>query len=555
MKQWFWVKAIALSLLFALFAGCAARDTQNTGWQEDHTYRLTILHTNDHHGRFWQNKYGEYGLAAQKTLIDSLKKEIENGGGSVLLLSAGDINTGVPESDLQDAEPDFKGMNNIGYDAMTVGNHEFDKPLNILFRQEKWAQFPILSANIYDKKSGERLFKPYALFVEQGLKIAVIGLTTEDTARIGNPEVIGGIDFHDPITEARMLIEALKKSERPDIVLALTHLGYYENGRHGINAPGDVSLARFLAAGDLDLIVGGHTHDAVCMAAPDVLARNFSPGDSCIPDKQNGTWIVQAYEWGKYVGRADFEFRNDVLELVNYELIPVNLKKTVTSGGKTSRVLAEREIPQDRPLLDFLKPYQEKGQENLQLQIAVTNGKLEGDREVVRFQQTNLGRLIATAQMQRARADFAVINSGGIRDSIEEGVVTYKDILLVQPFGNHLTYTDMTGAEIVDYLNNVATKPVDSGGYAQFAGISMTVEKDRVADVVIEGHSITPGRTYRMAVPSYSAAGGDGYPRLTDHPGYVNTGFVDAEVLKTFMEKNSPLDVKGYQPDNGIVYK
>ncbi len=206
-------------------------------------------------------------------------------------------------------------------------------------------------------------------------------------------------------------------------------------------------------------------------------------------------------------------------------------------------------------LLDFLKPYQEKGQKNLQLQIAVTNGKLEGDRQVVRFQQTNLGRLIATAQMLRAKADFSVINSGGIRDSIEEGVVTYKDILLVQPFGNHLTYTDMSGAEIVAYLNIVATKPFDSGAYAQFAGISMTVERDRVADVVIEGQPIDPGRTYRMAVPSYNAAGGDGYPRLIDHPGYVNTGFVDAEVLKTFMEKNSPLDVKGYQPDNEIVYK
>ncbi len=88
----------------------------------------------------------------------------------------------------------------------------------------------------------------------------------------------------------------------------------------------------FLLLGDLDLIVGGHTHDAVCMAAPDVLDQRFVPGDRCIPDKQNGTWIVQAYEWGKYVGRADFELRNGVLELVNYELIPVNLKKSVTLG-------------------------------------------------------------------------------------------------------------------------------------------------------------------------------------------------------------------------------
>ncbi len=555
MEKWFWQRTIAVSLLLSALAGCSGQNAKTTGWQEGRTYRLTILHTNDHHGRFWQNKYGEYGMAAQKSLIDSVKKEIESGGGRVLLLSAGDINTGVPESDLQDAEPDFKGMNILGYDAMAVGNHEFDKPLAVLFKQEQWARFPMLSANIYDGKSGERLFKPYSIFEEQGLKVAIIGLTTEDTAKIGNPEVIGAIDFHDPKKEAKKLIDELKKREKPDIIFALTHMGYYENGKHGGNAPGDVSLARFLEAGDLDLIVGGHTHDAVCMAAPDVLDQNFAPGDNCRPDKQNGTWIVQAYEWGKYVGRADFEFKNGGLELVHYELIPVNLQKTVTSDGKTSRVLAERHIPQDRPLLDFLKSYEEKGQKNLQLQIAVTNGKLEGDRQVVRFQQTNLGHLIATAQMQRAKSDFAVINSGGIRDSIAEGVVTYKDILLVQPFGNHLTYTDMTGQEIVAYLNIVATKPVDSGAYAQFAGISMTVEKDRVADVVIEGQPIDPDRTYRMAVPSYNAAGGDGYPRLIDHPGYVNTGFVDAEVLKTFMENNSPLDVKAYQPDNEIVYK
>jgi len=552
MKRCLEFRTIAVSILFTVLAGCAF---QTPGWQQEHTYKLTILHTNDHHGRFWQNKYGEYGMAARKTLIDELRAEIQGEGGSVLLLSGGDINTGVPESDLQDAEPDFKAMNIIGYDAMAVGNHEFDNPLDVLFKQQKWVHFPMLSANIYDKDTGARMFQPHVIFKKQGLKIAVIGLTTEDTATIGNPEFIGGIDFRDPKVEAKRLIDELKKVEQPDIILAVTHMGHYENGNHGINAPGDVALARFLDDGDLDMIVGGHSQDPVCMAAPDVVDKDFSPGDPCKPDQQNGTWIVQAYEWGKYVGRADFEFRNGALELSNYELIPVNLKKKVTSAGKTSRVFAERQIPPDPALLDFLKPYQKKGQGQLNVQIGVTNGILEGDRQVVRFQQTNLGRLIATAHMQRTKADFAVMNSGGIRDSIEKGVVTYKDILIVQPYGNSLTYTDMSAAEIVAYLNVVATKPVDSGAYVQFAGISLTVEEGGVTDVVIGGQPIDPGRTYRVAVPSYNAAGGDGYPKLTGHPGYVNTGFVDAEVLKTFMEKNSPLDVKAFQPDNEIVYK
>jgi 5'-nucleotidase/UDP-sugar diphosphatase len=156
-------------------------------YEKDKTYKITILHTNDHHGHFWRSEYGEYGLSAQKTLVDGIRKEVAAQGGSVLLLSGGDINTGVPESDLQDAEPDFRGMNLIGYDAMAVGNHEFDNPLTVLRQQEKWAKFPFLSANIYQKSTGERLFKPWALFKRQDLKIAVIGLTTDDTAKIGNP--------------------------------------------------------------------------------------------------------------------------------------------------------------------------------------------------------------------------------------------------------------------------------------------------------------------------------------------------------------------------------
>ncbi len=203
----------------------------------------------------------------------------------------------------------------------------------------------------------------------------------------------------------------------------------------------------------------------------------------------------------------------------------------------------------------FLQPYQEKGQAELNVKIAQTNGKLEGDRNVVRFQQTNLGRLIATAHMKRAKADFAVMNSGGVRDSIEEGAVTYKDVLTVQPFANILTYTDMNGAEVLDYLNVVATKPVDSGAYAQFAGIAMTVENGKVSNVKIGGQPLDKAKTYRFTVPSYNAAGGDGYPKLSGHPGHVNTGFVDAEVLKDYLENNSPIDVNAYQPKGEMVYK
>ncbi|HHY0467500.1 TPA: bifunctional UDP-sugar hydrolase/5'-nucleotidase UshA [Vibrio parahaemolyticus] len=553
MNQRLIIKTALSAAILASLAGCASQPAHE--WNADTTYKLTVLHTNDHHGRFWQNKHGEYGMAARKTLIDDLRDEIQAEGGSVLLLSGGDINTGVPESDLQDAEPDFKGMSKIGYDAMALGNHEFDNPLDVLFKQQDWANFPMLSANIYDKKTGKRLFQPYAMFNKQGIKIAVIGLTTEDTAKLGNPEFIGQVDFRDPKAEAKELIAELKKTENPDLIFAVTHMGHYENGNRGINAPGDVALARYLNEGDLDMIVGGHSQEPVCMEGPNVIKKNFKPGDECQPDQQNGTYIVQAHEWGKYVGRADYEFRNGELSMVSYDLIPVNLKKKINVDGQSQRVFVQDEITQDKAMLDFLRPFQEKGQSQLNVKIAESNGKLEGDRDVVRFQQTNLGRLIATAHMERAKADFAVMNSGGVRDSIEAGDITYKDVLTVQPFGNMVSYVDMSGQEVLDYLNIVATKPVDSGAYAQFAGISMRIENDKVTNVFIGNKQLRLDGRYRFTVPSYNASGGDGYPKIDTHPGYVNTGFTDAEVLKDYLESHSPIDVNEYAPSGEVMYQ
>ncbi|HHF2854203.1 TPA: bifunctional UDP-sugar hydrolase/5'-nucleotidase UshA [Vibrio diabolicus] len=552
MKQRLIIKTALSAAILASLAGCATQPAPE--WNADTTYKLTVLHTNDHHGRFWQNRYGEYGMAARKTLIDDLREEIQAEGGSVLLLSGGDINTGVPESDLQDAEPDFKGMSKIGYDAMALGNHEFDNPLDVLFKQQEWASFPMLSANIYDKNTGKRLFQPYAMFKKQGIKIAVIGLTTEDTAKLGNPEFIEQIDFRDPKEEAKNLIAELKETEYPDLIFAVTHMGHYENGNRGINAPGDVALARYLSEGDLDMIVGGHSQEPVCMEGPNVIKKSFQPGDECQPDQQNGAYIVQAHEWGKYVGRADYEFRNGELSMVSYDLIPVNLKKKIKVDGQSQRVLIQEEIEQDEAMLEFLRPYQEKGQGKLNVKIAESNGKLEGDRNVVRYQQTNLGRLIATAHMERAKADFAVMNSGGVRDSIAAGDITYKDVLTVQPFGNMVSYVDMTGKEVLDYLNVVATKPVDSGAYAQFAGIAMSINNGEVTNVFIGNKQLRLDGNYRFTVPSYNAAGGDGYPKIDDHPGYVNTGFTDAEVLKDYLETHSPIDVNEYAPSGEITY-
>ncbi|WP_333602607.1 bifunctional UDP-sugar hydrolase/5'-nucleotidase UshA [Atlantibacter hermannii] len=543
---------LVMALLVA--AGIASMPAQ--AYEQNKTYKITILHTNDHHGHFWRNEYGEYGLAAQKTLVDSIRQQVAGQGGSVLVLSGGDINTGVPESDLQDAEPDFRGMNLIGYDAMAVGNHEFDNPLTVLRQQEQWAKFPFLSANIYQKSTGERLFKPWALFKRQDLKIAVIGLTTDDTAKIGNPEFFTDIEFRKPAEEAKLVIQELQQTEKPDVIIAATHMGHYDNGAHGSNAPGDVEMARSLPEGSLAMIVGGHSQNPVCMASDNKKQVEYVPGTPCAPDRQNGIWIVQAHEWGKYVGRADFEFRNGEMKLVNYQLIPVNLKKKVTwDNGKSERILYTPEIAENPKMLSLLSPFQSKGKAQLEVKIGNVNGHLEGDRSKVRFVQTNLGHLILAAQMARTGADFAVMSGGGIRDSIEAGDITYKDVLKVQPFGNTLVYIDMPGKAVVEYLTAVAQKTPDSGAYPQFANVSFIASGGTLRDLKIKGEPVDPNKTYRMATLSFNATGGDGYPSIADQPGYVNTGFIDAEVLKQFIQQNSPLDVNAFEPKGEVSWQ
>ncbi|GHD96936.1 bifunctional UDP-sugar hydrolase/5'-nucleotidase [Pseudocitrobacter faecalis] len=550
------MKFVRRGIALAMLAALSLASTGVQAWEKDKTYKITILHTNDHHGHFWRSEYGEYGLAAQKTLVDGIRKEVAAEGGSVLLLSGGDINTGVPESDLQDAEPDFRGMNLVGYDAMAVGNHEFDNPLSVLRQQEKWAKFPFLSANIYQKSTGERLFKPWAIFKRQDLKIAVLGLTTDDTARIGNPENFTDIEFRKPAEEAKLVIQELQMNEKPDFIIAATHMGHYDNGNHGSNAPGDVEMARSLPAGALAMIVGGHSQDPVCMASENKKQVDYVPGTPCAPDKQNGIWIVQAHEWGKYVGRADFEFRNGELTLVHYQLIPVNLKKKVTyDNGQSERVLYTPQIPESAQMLSLLSPFQNKGKAQLGVKIGSVNGHLEGDRSKVRFVQTNLARVILAAQMARTGADFAVMSGGGIRDSIEAGDITYKSVLKVQPFGNVVVYADMTGKEVTDYLTAVAQKKPDSGAYPQFANVSFIAKGGKLTDLKIKGEPVDPAKNYRMATLNFNASGGDGYPQIDQLPGYVNTGFIDAEVLKQFIEQNSPIDVNAYEPKGEVRWE
>ncbi|MFM5603242.1 bifunctional UDP-sugar hydrolase/5'-nucleotidase UshA [Aeromonas caviae] len=538
--------SIALAVLAAL-SGCNTSSNDSVAPCTENVCKLTILHTNDTHGRFWHNDKGEYGMAAQKTLVERLRAEAKAAGSEVLVLSGGDVNTGVPESDLQDAEPDFMAMNSIRYDAMAVGNHEFDNPLTILEKQRQWAQFPMISANIYDKTSGKRYFDPYKVFkLESGLKVAVLGLTTEDTAQLVDPNNVQTLEFRNPTTEAANLGKQIRDNKEANLVLAITHMGHYENGQHGSNAPGDVEMARALPAGTLDAIIGGHSQNPVCMepGTPDKYA-DFKPGDDCQPDQQNGTWIMQAHEWGKYVGRAQFDYQNGKLTLTQYDLIPVNLKN---ADGD----FIQEEIVKDPELYNTLLTYQEKGQQELGVVIGATDGVLDGERANVRNKQTNLGRLITTATAEKLSTDFGIVNSGGVRASIAAGDISYRDVLTVHPFGNTVNKATMSGNELLTYLGQVATKTANTGGYAQFGGIKMTVDcQAKSVDIAtIGGKAFDPAATYSFSIPSFSAAGGDGYPKIDT----INAGLVDAGVLKDYIAAKKTIQVADYQPAGEVSY-
>ena len=262
--------------------------------------------------------------------------------------------------------------------------------------------------------------------------------------------------------------------------------------------------------------------------------------------------LVQVHAAG--VNPLDAKIRNGEFKLVKYALIPINLKKPVkTADGKTVLQTYTPEIAESPEMLQLLKPFQDFGQQKLLVEVGSSDGKLEGDRSVVRSQPTALGVMIGQSMMEKAKADFAIVNAGGVRDSLPAGKLTYKDVLTVHPFGNTIVVVTLSGKEVMDYLNAAAKMTPGSGAFPQFAGVQLVIEGGKVQSAQVAGQAIDPSKTYRMAINNFVAAGGDGYPKLTTHPGYVDTGFVDADVLRAYIAANSPLKSQAYAPGNNVV--
>ncbi len=509
-----------LAIVIFAFSIAVGATRHNDTSKAPQIHRLTVLFTNDVHGhpvKFSNLSVPDVGgLPAHATLV----KEIRNTNENVLLLDAGDLNTGQSVSNFFKATPDILGYNFIGYDAMVLGNHEFDHPVDVLKEQMNLAKFPFLSANV-KTRNGDHLAIPYIIKQFNGFKVAIFGLTTMETQITGHPDHIKDLVFEDEIDVAKQLVPYLR--ERADLIIALTHLGIYK----GMNR-GSKRLASQVSG--IDLIVDGNTHTK--LETPLII-----PG----PDSIHQTLIVQAWQWGLVLGRIDLWIQDKRITRFNMELIPVNLKRVVkgSKGQKTFSFIG-KPIKEDLQLLALLQPYADKVNRLLDETIGNAKGAFENDHG--RYRETALGDLVADAMrwyLRRFNPDFALTNSGAIRAEIPEGAVTRKSVYDSLPFDSSVVLLKLTGSQIQTLFNFIGTIKPGEGAFPQVSGgISFTLnpKKNTCENILVNRQPIDPGKSYSIVTNSYLAKGGDGYTPFTETIDRFDSATFQRDALIAYIE-------------------
>ena len=281
----------------------------NVSCEKHRGEKITILHTNDIHSHIepFPNDHSEYpnkgGFERRSTIINQIKKENPN----TLLFDAGDIFQGTPYFNFYGGEIEFKLMSLLGYDAVTIGNHDFDNGINGLDKQLPNAKFDIISSN-YDFKNTilESKVSDYKIYNKSGIKIGVFGLGIELEGLVSK-DLYKETKYLDPIDIANDTAKKLKETENCDLVICLSHLGYkYEKFPNKVS---DLNLAK--STKNIDLIIGGHTH--TFMNKPVVVKNNVG----------NDVLINQVGCFGLYLGRIDFSFDNDKNKIFNSNLLMI----------------------------------------------------------------------------------------------------------------------------------------------------------------------------------------------------------------------------------------
>lgn len=461
-------------------------------------YKLTILHTNDFHARFEPvSKY------------DSGCREGDNAegkcfGGTARLVSAiADARGRAENSILVDGGDQFQGslfytyykgkvaaemMNKLGYDGMTVGNHEFDDGPEVLRGFMDAVGFPVLMSNadVSAEPALADVLQKSTVIERSGEKIGLIGLTPEDTPDLASPGK--NISFSDPVAAVQGEVDRLTAMGVNKIVV-LSHSGYWVDQKVAAGTTG------------VDVIVGGHSNTYLS----NVSEKAAGP----YPTLVNDVAIVQAYAYGKFLGELNVSFdeAGNVTQAVGEPLI---MDGTVAEDSGTLARIAELAVP-----LDEIR--------NKVVAEAATS--VEGDRTVCRIQECQMGNLVADAMLARVKdqgVTIAIANSGGIRASLEPGAVTMGEVLTILPFQNTLSTFEITGADLVAALENGVSQVEEvKGRFPQVAGLKFTwdgsvaANEGRVQEVHVATESgfepIDAAKTYMVVTNNYVRNGGDGY--------------------------------------------
>lgn len=497
-------------------------------------FELNILHINDFHSRIEAiNKYDSTcsaeeagknecfgGIARVKTAIDSRRAELKDA--NLLVLDAGDQFQGSLFYTTYKSAPIAEFMNGIGFDAMAIGNHEFDDGPEELARFIEALKFPLISGNVLaglNTPIADK-YKPYIIKEFGAEKVAVVSVLATDTDETSSP----GEDvlFVDEIGYLKDAVKELEAAGVNKIVL-LSHVGYVK----------DQEIAK--AVDGIDVIVGGHSHtllsstDEKAAGPYPTLVKN--PAGKDVP-------IVTAYAYSKYLGDLKVVF-DDAGAVKTAEGAPKLLDASVTPDEAFTAKVAELGAP-----IEEVK----------QKVIGESADVIDGSREVCRAAECSMGNLVADAMVDRVKdqgVTIAIQNGGGLRASIDAGTVTMGEALTVLPFQNTLATFKLKGSDIVTALENGLSQIEEGAGrFPQVSGLKYAFDKSkpagsRVVSVEVkEGDSfvaLDPEKLYGVATNNYMRAGGDGY-KIFASAGQNAYDFGPGleTVLADFIAKNSP---------------
>ena len=475
---------------------------------------LIILHTTDVHGNiypynYFSDKPSDAGLAKVYTKVKEFREKNKN----VLLLDSGDLLQGTPLiyyfNNIENTiyNPMILVMNYMNYDAFTVGNHDIEQGYSTYYKAMKESDFPWLSANGV-KHDGSTFFKPYTILEKNGIRIGIVGLTTPAIPMWLDESLYPGIEWKDMVETAIKYAELLRP--QVDVLVGLFHAGmnedYSKQFTDAQNLPNE-NASKLVAENvpQFDIIFSGHSHKVF----PE-------EGENCIV---NNSAMVMPGGHARYLGVGDITLKD---------------KKVVKKSGY---VINMKDVEPAKEILDIAKPYHDKTLSYIRQQVGTAKDSISAKN--ARWQDTALMELINKAQMAKTGADISFAASFNDNVLIPPGPVFIKDIYGMYIYENFLYVIQMTGQQIIDYLefsahyylydknSGVITKnPKVSGfNYDVAEGISYKIDVtkefgERIKDVIFidAGKPIVKNKTYSVALNSYRASGGGGHLAAAGNP-------------------------------------